>query len=106
MDNPNFNPFGVISPLDIEREVEGKKVTRVVIDTSLETGYWVRRTFTDMDNLLAKLFDLSMTYDMVEVHVLTIYGCNHLYLTLIKCNGNSSNIDCDMMDAISRIEFT
>lgn len=104
--NPGFDMSSPISPFDLEKAVDGKKVTRVIVETDApEGGYWIRTSFTNMDNLLAELFGFSMAYDIVGVQAYDFHGCNYLYLTMIKCNGNSSNIDRNMMDTISRIEF-
>ena len=104
--NPDFDMSSPISPFDIEKAVDGKKVTRVIVETDApEGGYWIRTSFTNMDNLLAELFGFSMAYDIVGVQAYDFHGCSYLYLSMIKCNDNSSNIDVDMMAVISRIEF-
>jgi hypothetical protein len=104
--NQDFDMYSPISPLDIEKAVDGKKVTRVIVESDApEGGYWIRTSFTNMDNLLAELFNFSMIYDIVGVQAYDFHACSYLYLTMIKCKGNSSNIDREMMAAISRIEF-
>ena len=111
MMSENFYPHELMSyplkcPTDIEKEISGKKISSVLVDSaSLEGEHWIRSAFTNMDHLLVKMFDVSMTHNLVGVQTYENFGCNHLYLTLIKCNGNSSNIDGDMIGAISRIEF-
>ena len=97
--NQDFDISSPISPFDLEKAVDGKKVTRVIVETDApEGGYWIRTSFTNMDNLLAELFNFSMIYDIVEVQAYDFHACSYLYL-------NSGNIDKEMMTTISRIEF-
>ena len=99
-------PDSRLTPSDISRGVGRFKVSNVVVEVfSNEHKWWDRYSNCSLDSLMSMLFDLSLSYDIVGIHAYGFRKDRYVYLSLKKCVGNSSNIDREMMDAISRIEF-
>ena len=59
----------------------------------------------DIDTVAGLLFDLSLSHDIIGIQAYGFPKDRYVYLSLKECVGHSSNIDKEMMDAISRIEF-
>ena len=59
--------------------------------------------FFNMDDVLCKLMDLSLTCSIAKVN--TGLADNILFLTLVETDGSTTNIDADVMDAISKLSF-
>ena len=60
-------------------------------------------TFIDIGDLLGKLMDLSLTCSIG--HVNTALDDQILFLTLVETDGSATNIDADVMDAISKLSI-
>lgn len=101
-DSPNSRP----TPADIFKAVGGFKVSNVVVEVfNNDHKWWDRYSNCSLDSLMSMLFDLSLSYDIVGIQVYGSKKDRYVYLSLKKCAGYSSNIDREMMDAISEIEF-
>lgn len=95
-----------LTPEDISKAVGGYKVSNVVVEVFDDAHKWWERTSNqDVDSLLSMLFDLSFSHDIVGIQAYGFQKDRYVYLSLKKCVGHSSNIDQEMMDTISRIEF-
>ena len=57
----------------------------------------------NMDDLLCKLMELSLTCSIGRVN--TGLGDQALFLTLVETDGLTTNIDADVIDAISKLFF-
>ena len=57
----------------------------------------------NMDDLLCKLMEFSMTYSIGRVN--TGLDDRLLFLTLVETDGSTTNIDADVIDAISKLSF-
>lgn len=55
----------------------------------------------DINDLLGRLMDLSLTCSIG--HVNTALEDQILFLTLVETDGSTTNIDADVMDAISKL---
>ena len=81
-------------------------MSNVVVEVfNNEHKWWERHSNCSLDSLMSMLFDLSFSYDIVDIDAYGFGKDKYLFLSLKKCVGYSSNIDLEMMDAISRIEF-
>ena len=59
--------------------------------------------FGNMDDLLGMLMDFSLTCSIADV--CTIIDHQIMYLTLVETDGLTTNIDSDVMGAISKLYF-
>ena len=57
----------------------------------------------DIGDLLCRLMDLSLTCSIGRVN--TAFEDQILFLTLVETNCSATNIDADVMDAISKLPF-
>ena len=100
------SPEVKLAPEVISRTVGGFKVSNVVVEVfNNKHKWWERTSNRDLDSLMSMLFDLSLSHDIIDTQA---YGCKNdrvIYLSLMSSKGHSSNIDKDMMEVISRIEF-
>lgn len=95
-----------LTPMDISNAVGGFKVSNVVVEVFDDYHRWWERTSNcDSDSLMSMMFDLSLSHDIVGIQAYGIKKDRFVYISLKSSKGNSSNIDQEMMDAISRIEF-
>lgn len=76
----------------------------VCINTiSLNNTWESRYNIFNMDDLLCKLMEFSLTYSIERVNA----GLDNqiLFLTLVETDDSSTNIDADVIDAISKLSF-
>ena len=74
----------------------------VCINTiSLNNTWEPRYDIFNMDDLLCKLMELSLTYSIERVN--TGIDDRVLFLTLVETDGLTTNIDADVIDAISKL---
>ena len=101
-DLPDFR----LTPSVVSKRIGGSKVSNVVVEVFDDYHKWWERTSNrDLDSLMSMLFDLSFSHDIIDIQTYDLPKERYVYLTLQKCVGHSSNIDQEMMDVISRIEF-
>ena len=102
VDSPDFR----VTPMDISKAIGKLKVSNVVVEVFDDYHKWWERTSNrDLDSLMSMLFDLSLSHDIIDIQAYGFKKDRYVYLSLMKCGGYSSNIDQEMMDMISRIEF-
>ena len=100
------SPDSRLTPSDISKAVGGSKVSNVIVEVFDDYHKWWERTSNrNLDSLMSMMFDLSLSYDIVGIQAYGFRKDRYVYLSLKKCVGYSSNIDREMMDVISRIEF-
>ena len=93
-----------VTPMDISKAIGNLKVSNVVVEVfDDDHKWWDRYSNGNLDSLMTMLFGLSMSYDIIGIQ--TIRNYNLIYISLKSSKRHSSNIDQEMMDAISRIEF-
>ena len=99
--------IGGISPKSIVETINGDRVARVIVE--LFNGEFCKfcdRTSTqNMDDLLSIVFDKSIEFKIIGIQVYRFQNCNYAYLTLMRSKDFTTNIDAEMLAAISRIEF-
>lgn len=92
---------------DIESCLRSAKngFSMVWVNVMFPNGFALNRTniLRDIDDLLGKLMDFSLTCSIA--HVNTGLGDQILFLTLVETYGSVTNIDADVMDAISKLSF-
>ena len=99
-------PDYMVTPMDISRTVGGFKVSNVVVEVFDDDHRWWERTSNrDSDSLMSMMFDLSLSHDIIDIQAYGFQKDRWVYLSLKECVGHSSNIDQEMMDTISKIEF-
>ena len=105
--NKEFDsPDSRLTPSVISKTIGGSKVSNVVVEVFDDYHKWWERTSNrDLDSLMSMLFDLSLSHDIIDIQAYGFKKDRYVYLSLMKCGGYSSNIDQEMMDMISRIEF-
>ena len=102
VDSPDYR----ITPMDISKAIGKFKVSNVIVEVfSNEHKWWDRYSNCSLDSLMSMLFDLSLTHDIIGIQAYGIQKDRWVYLSLKECVGHSSNIDREMMDTISKIEF-
>jgi len=102
VDAPDYR----IAPPDVSKAIGKTKVSNVVVEVFDDCHKWWERTSNrDRDSLMSMMFDLSLSYDIIGIQAYGRPKDRYVYLSLKECVGHSSNIDQEMMDAISRIEF-
>lgn len=99
-------PDYMITPMDISKAIGNLKVSNVVVEVfSNEHKWWERTSNRDSDSLMSMMFDLSLSHDIIGIQAYGFQKDRWVYLSLKECVGHSSNIDQEMMDTISKIEF-
>lgn len=92
---------------DIESCLSCTKRGFVMACTSVmsSNGFTLKFTdgFSNTDDLLCKLMGLSLTCSIADVD--SILEDQILIITLVETNGSVTNIDVDVMDAISKLPF-
>lgn len=95
-----------LTPVDISKTVGGSKVSNVVVEVFNDYHKWWERTSNrDMDSLMSMMFDLSLSHDIIGIQAYGFKNDRFIYIAVKSSKGHSSNIDKEMMAAISRIEF-
>ena len=104
---PNVDaPECKITPADISRAVGGFKFSDVSLEVFDDNNkWWDRYNSANIDSLMSLLFDFSLSYDIVGIQKYEFLHDRIICIHLKPSTGYSSNIDAEMMDAISRIEF-
>lgn len=97
--------MGGISPSSIVETINGEKMAKVIVEEMFNGESLYRTSAQNMDDLLSILFDKSIEFRIIGIQVYTFKHCNYAYLTLMRSEDFTTNIDAEMMDAISRIEF-
>jgi hypothetical protein len=71
----------------------------------LPNGFALKRadTFIDIGDLLGKLMDVSLTCSIATVN--TGLDDQIMFFVLVETDGTATNIDADVMDAISKLHF-
>jgi len=96
--------MGGISPSSIVEAINGEKVAKVIVEVF--NGKSCRRTSTQsMDALLSIMFDKSIEFRIIGIHVYRFQDCNYAYFTLKRSEDFTTNIDAEMLAAINGIEF-
>ena len=96
--------IGGISPKSIVETINGEKVARVIVEVF--NGAFCDRTSTQsMDDLVSIIFDKSIEFRIIGIQVYRFQDCNYAYLTLMRSKDFTTNIDAEMLAAISGIEF-
>ena len=91
VDSPDYR----ITPMDISKAIGKFKVSNVIVEVfSNEHKWWDRYSNCS-----------SLTHDIIGIQAYGIQKDRWVYLSLKECVGHSSNIDREMMDTISKIEF-
>lgn len=94
-----------ISPKSIVETINGEKVVRVIVEEVLDGELCNRASAQSMDALLSILFDKSIEFRIIGIQVYRFQDCNYAYLLLMRSGDCTTNIDAEMLDTISRIEF-
>jgi hypothetical protein len=97
--------IGGISPDSIVETINGNKVAKVIVEEVLDGESCYRTSVQSMDDLLSFMFDKSIEFRIVGIQLYRFQSCNYAYFTLMRSKDFTTNIDAEMMDAISRIEF-
>ena len=97
--------IGGISPKSIVETINGEKVVRVIVEEVLDGELCNRASAQSMDALLSILFDKSIEFRIIGIQVYRFQDCNYAYLLLMRSGDCTTNIDAEMLDTISRIEF-
>ena len=93
-----------ISPKSIVETINGDRVARVIVEVF--NGEFCDRTSTQStDALLSIMFDKSIEFRIIGIQVYRFQDCNYAYFTLMRSGDCTTNIDAEMLDTISRIEF-
>ena len=93
-----------ISPKSIVETINGDRVARVIVEVF--NGEFCDRTSTQStDDLLSIMFDKSIEFRIIGIQVYRFQDCNYAYFTLMRSGDCTTNIDAEMLDTISRIEF-
>jgi len=94
-----------ISPNSIVETINGEKVAKVIVE-EVFNGEFLNRTSTQsMDTLLSIMFVKSIEFRIIGIQVYRFDGGNYVYFTLKRSEDFTTNIDEEMLAAISRIEF-
>lgn len=92
---------------DIESCLSSTKRGFVMVCTNVmsSNGFNLKRAdaFSNTDDLLCKLMGLSLTCSIADVG--SVLDDQILIITLVEANGSATNIDVDVMDAISKLPF-
>ena len=98
--------MGGISPKSIVETINGERVAKVIVDVyNRKCKLCDRTSIQSMDALLSIMFDKSIEFRIIGIHVYRFQDCNYAYLTLMKSEDFTTNIDAEMLDAIGGIEF-
>lgn len=75
------------------------------INVMLPNGFTLKRAdaFNNTEDLLCKLMDFSLTCSIADVHA--VLDDQILIIVLVETDGSATNIDADVMDAISKLSF-
>ena len=75
------------------------------INVMFPNGFTLKRAdgFNNIDDLLCKLMDFSLTCSIADVHA--VLDDQILIIILVETDGSATNIDADVMDAISKLSF-
>ena len=102
VDSPDFR----VTPMDISKAIGKLKVSNVVVEVFDDYHKWWERTSNrDSDSLMSMMFDLSLSHDIIGIQAYGFQKDRFVYISLKSNKGHSSNIDQEMMDEISKIEF-
>ena len=85
----------------ISRAMDGFAMVFVTWIPSHSNTWETQQSIFNMDDLLCKLMELSLTYSIERVN--TGIDDRVLFLTLVETDGLTTNIDADVMDAISKL---
>jgi hypothetical protein len=94
-----------ISPKSIMETINGDRVARVIVEEVLDGELRNRTSTQSTDALLAIMFDKSIEFRIIGIQVYRFQDCNYVYLLLMRSKDFTTNIDAEMLDTISRIEF-
>lgn len=94
-----------ISPDSIMKTINGEKMAKVIVEEMFNGKSYIRTSVQNMDDLLSILFDKSFEFRIIGIQVYRFRDCNYAYLTLMRSKDFTTNIDAEMMAAISEIEF-
>jgi hypothetical protein len=97
--------IGGISPDSIVETINGNKVAKVIIEEVLDGESCYRTSVQSMDDLLSFMFDKSIEFRIIGIQVYRFQDCNYVYFLLMRSKDFTTNIDAEMLDTISRIEF-
>ena len=75
------------------------------INVMSSNGFTLKRAdaFNNTDDLLCKLMGFSLTCSIADVG--SVLDDQILIITLVETDGSATNIDADVMDAISKLSF-
>ena len=96
---------GGISPKSIVETINGEKVAKVIVEEVLDGESCYRTSTQSMGDLLSIMFDKSIEFRIIGIQVYRFDGGNYVYFTLKRSEDFTTNIDAEMLAAISRIEF-
>lgn len=92
---------------DIESCLRSSKngFSMVCVNVMSPNGLDLKRAaaLSNTDDLLGKLMDFSLTCSIADVHA--VLDDQILFLILVETYGSATNIDADVMDAISKLSF-
>ena len=94
-----------ISPKSIVETINGGKVISVIVEEVLNGDFYFMTSTQSMDDLLSFMFDKSIEFRIIGIQMYGFHHCNYAHLLLKRSEDFTTNIDAEMMDAISRIEF-
>ena len=89
----------------VVKTLNGEKVAKVIVEEVLDGESCYRTSTQSMDALLSFMFDKSIEFRIIGIQVYRFQDGNYVYLTLMRSEDFITNIDKEMLDAISRIEF-
>ena len=89
----------------VVKTLNGEKVAKVIVEEVFNGESCYRTSTQSMDDLLSIMFDKSIEFRIIGIQVYRFQDCNYVYLTLMRSEDFITNIDKEMLDAISRIEF-
>lgn len=94
-----------ISPNAIVETINGDKMSKVIVEEVVNGELCNRASSQSMDGLLSIMFDKSIEFRIIGIQVYRFQDCNYAYLLLMRSKDFTTNIDAEMLAAISRIEF-
>ena len=89
----------------VVKTLNGEKVAKVIVEEVLDGESCYRTSTQSMDALLSIMFDKSIEFRIIGIQVYRFDGGNYVYFTLKRSEDFTTNIDEEMLKAISRIEF-
>lgn len=90
----------------------GKPILAFTVEEVDSEGYYElgwTRTYHDLDGIVSKLMDLSLTHRIANIHYqeyvsVTMFGMC-VFFDVLESKDGTTNIDAEMMDLILRLNY-